>query len=124
MVEPNTGFCDQLRALELRLGLGERDCGSSPIVPPLESEEKVEPAQKEDESSEEDAPEDETGTDGVTEGSVEAAVDIYGTMELKLRSEKLRARCQQLRGASGLLSLAAPLRRRRHSSSRTRSFGQ
>lgn len=137
MVQPNMGFRDQLHSLELRLGLsseeeealagGSTKSSSAPTI----AASAVELGKNEDASGEAaESQRDSEGegvermrtSSGVSDVKEVAAVDVFGTNELKARSEKLKAKCQQLRNSSGLLSLAAPLRKRRQMS-RPRSFG-
>lgn len=145
VIQPNQGFRDQLHSLELRLGLTSPSCDSStstasPATTPLfcqegQQEARMTPSEEEDDEETENAEiaaeQDNDNAEkafspkgGASPGKEASATadDVYGTQELKLRSEKLKARCQQLKAASGLLSVAAPLRKRRPLS-RPRTFG-
>lgn len=88
VIRPNCGFLDQLRALELRLNITT--------------------AARPEENAEVEASIAPPGPP-----SVRQVDDVFGTEDLRLRSEKLRAKYQQVRNIASLLALAAPLRKRR-----------
>lgn len=127
VIHPNMGFCDQLRAFELRLGLCKGG-GCEGSVQACAEVEESDAAVEEDVCHPNDGGNECTGKHGeedassqlaspsqsmASQGAEEAPVDVYGTNELKQRSDKLRLKVQQLRNKTGLLSLAAPLRKRR-----------
>lgn len=122
MVQPNTGFMDQLRALELRLGTGEAAAGFSAdtagapvpgVMAQAQAEDEGEASEIDGEGAGEEEPQEALQPESRAATATKAAADVFGTEELRLRSDALRARYQQLRASNGLLALAAPLRKRR-----------
>jgi hypothetical protein len=116
---------EQLRALEVRLGLPETDLPLSPSAAELEQhdseEEKLLDEQDEapdtDVLSQADEAENpaEKVTDVVSAVTVQVeAADLFGANETRLKCERLRSRCQRLRSSAGHLGVAAPLRKRRY----------
>jgi hypothetical protein len=99
---PNPGFVDQLQALQLRLGIQEGDSDDEEDKSDAEEEGALKACDIKFELGIDVAPE------------VAQAPDLFGLEESRLRYEKLRARCLTLKTSPGLLSFAAPLRKRRH----------
>jgi len=136
-VHPNIGFMEQLRGLEVRLDIHQATKAAL-----IESVEVATPKSKED-CREADAaefreagaavgldeapdaptsPTNATATEALIDDvPVVSAVDVqvevadlFGARESRLRSERFRTQCRRLNAASSLLSVAAPLRKRRY----------
>lgn len=117
-VQPNVAFMEQLRALEVRLGLPEIES------PDADSKSETAELQEQQEEAPEvealsEADEAETTADDVADivsaADVQVEVaDLFGANENRLRCERFRSRCQRFRSSGGLLGVAAPLRKRRY----------
>jgi len=144
VIQPNRGFLDQLRSFELRLNASQdADEAATPPASPVATaplphvgrgDEDTGKLEQEDAAAEASEADEDASPEGVpvavgpaADVAVEGragrrrneAVDIFGTEELRLRADKLRERYQQLRAASSLLTVAAPLRKRRHAPGRS-----
>jgi len=143
-VQPNIGFMEQLRALEVRLAVHQTtpvrnrtaidDSDSLKALAPAESEgdcREADAAQAREAvaateattplrtSFEATSPASATSVESfptvVSAEDVQVEVaDLFGARETRLRSERFRSRCQRLNAAASLLSVAAPLRKRRY----------
>jgi len=131
VIRPNCGFLDQLRSFELRLNTAAPDAEELPCSPELAADGRKQVAAAipsagvlaalstadvgleivdEDEDEEHDEVEAPVSPPVLQARQVD---DLFGTEELRLRSDKLRAKYQQLRTSASLLALATPLRKRR-----------
>jgi len=151
-VQPNAGFMEQLRALEVRLPSSPKAAltDSVEVATPTKSKEDCRGAdaaevckagvsdlhylakfwQEFDEAPEAtSSPLKATATEAlIDDASVLSVVDVeveivrqvsdpcdlFGAKQSSLRSERFRAQCRRLNAASSLLSVAAPLRKRRY----------
>jgi len=128
VIRPNCGFLDQLRSFELRLNTATPDAEELPCSPEMAADGRQQVAavipsagvlaalstadvglgivDEDEEHDEDEAP--------VAPPVVQARQidDVFGTEELRLRSDKLRAKYQQIRTSASLLALATPLRKR------------
>lgn len=107
-VQPNLGFMEQLRALEVRLGLSDDEDSGSDDDQEVEADEETSPTA---ESA------DDSDVVSAIDVQVDVPSDLFGSNETRLRCERLRKRFQGLRSpaaASTILGLAAPLRKRRY----------
>lgn len=135
-VQPNAGFMEQLRALEVRLDIQQAakaavsdsvevatpnskdDCGEA------DAAKVCEPGASDgfDEAPEAPSPLNGTGAEALVDDAIVVSaldvqvevVDLFGAKESRLRSERFRTQCRRLNAASSLLSVAAPLRKRRY----------
>jgi len=126
VIRPNCGFLDQLRSFELRLNTAAPEAEELPCSPELAADGRqqvaavipsagvlaeLSKANVDLEIVDEDEEQDEV--EAPVSPPVLQVDDLFGTEELRLRSDKLRAKYQQLRTSASLLALATPLRKRR-----------
>jgi len=106
-IQPNVGFMEQLRALEVRLDLHEAEAHT----PDSGVDDGVDTDGPEEADQASNAADDDSSAVGIVDVQVEVT-DLFGAKETRLRCERFRSRCQRLRNAAGLLGIAAPLRKR------------
>jgi len=131
-VQPNIGFMEQLRALEVRLDLTPTSISAeSTSIDSDEVASRTESSEGDSFCPADDAAQDreadkapeattptyatEASTSPVNTEDIQVEIsDLFGARETRLRSERFRSNCRRLNPAASLLSVAAPLRKRRY----------